>query len=241
MLTYTFSFREKMLLVFLSIVLIAVAWYNLVYLGIQSEITETDNAIAAVQDQIVVNSAKVTQLDSMKRSIAQYQADGVKPNPTPDYDNIQPLTSKLHTVLSAASEYNITFEDVDTSSGALAKRGLLLSYGTDTYETARAIILSLVNDTYPCSIDKLSINDNTSKRSSSSRAVASNGSSSDAFSVSAHLTFYEAITSAVLSSGKSDKGVDNSSAISAGKSLGMVSTESGAGTKLLTNGGVSSK
>lgn len=233
MLTYTFSKREKVLLVVLAVMLIAVVWYELVFQGVQQQLDDLDGQIAAAQDEMVVDTTKAQRTKQMQEAIAAYQAQGVTPTSVPAYDNVQPLMAALNATLSASTRYTLTFDDVDTSDGSLAKRGADLTFGATSYTSARSILNALMEGPYPCSVDELVVTDNAAAQGTG--GAASGASGGDAFSVRAHLTFYERIEGGSSSPSEgSGTGDGTETAQNVGSSLGLTTAAPGTGTNYLT-------
>lgn len=244
MLTYTFSKREKALLLVLALVLIGVAWYQFLFVPTQEQMQQIDSQIAEAQDEITVDAVKAQQIPTMQEEIARYQAEGIEPSVTPAYDNTQALMAELDTKLENAYVYLLEFDDVDTgdgSAGTIASRGLSLGFNCENYEAARDILLSLAHGDYSCSLDQYSIDDYsaTTTQTSSTGIVSSNRTSSLNCDVTAHVTFYEQIGSATTGSESDGSSSDESSATQLGNSFGMVNAGRGTGQRVLTEGSAS--
>lgn len=193
MLTYTFSKREKALLVVLACMLVAVAWYVLVFQNVNSQVTLLNGQIANTQDQIIADTAKVAQVNSMQKTIDADKAKGMRAAALPSYDNVQALMAALNTTLSG-KQFTMKFDDLDWSQNGVVKRGVTMNIGCGSYSDAKTVITALEKGTYPCSIDSVSITDNTFKLTSMYSNIGSGSNSSTAsanFSVTAHCTYYE--------------------------------------------------
>lgn len=192
MLTYTFSRREKVLMVFLSIFLILVVWYQFVFTATQEQLADLTSQIDAANDQIVTDTLKIKKIDEMEDAIAKYKAEGTVPAVVPEYDNVQALMASLNAVLSGTADYDMTFEDVAVNESGLVQRGVQLSFECGSYEQARSVLDALVNSGFPCSVDEYTITDNEAQRSGNARNAGSgSGTKQQPFSVDVHLTFYE--------------------------------------------------
>ena len=190
MLTYTFSRREKALLLALAIVLIAVVWYVLVFQHTNNEISRIDGEIAQVQTDTTIANAQLAEKQRMEATIARYQSEGAKAVEIPNYDNLQPLMSELNAIMSAADTYTLTFADLDREAApGYVLRSARIDYGCESYEAAEEIVDAVSTGTYPCSVDTVSITDNTVARVSGSRARSSTNSSN--IGASLYVTFFE--------------------------------------------------
>lgn len=187
MLTYTFSRREKALLLFMAIILVAIVWFVFVYQRTTNELNSLENEIAAVQSETAVASAQVNRMHAMQAVIAKYKSEGVDPVPMPDYDNMTPLMSELNRIMAVTYTYTISFDGLDTTATDYVLRGVTINYSCDSYETAEAVIAALANGEFPCSIDSVSISNNGVR--TVSRVTGYTGSGT--VSASVHVTFFE--------------------------------------------------
>jgi hypothetical protein len=182
MLTYKMSRREKALVLVFAIILVAVAWFVFVYQNTTDQITKIEGELSTVQSQTQLMEARASQIDQMKAEIEQRKAEGAKPVEVPEYDNIQPLMAQLNRIMSAAASYSLSFDDLDTSNAGYVARGVRIDYESSSYEAAESIVDALAAGKYPCRVDTISINDKSTKASSSKDAPVS---------ASVHVTFFE--------------------------------------------------
>lgn len=188
MLKYSFSAREKVLIVGLSIALIVVAWYRFVFMNIQNQITNIDGQIANVQNQLTSYQTRSAKLEQMRKAVKDYQDQGVDPTFMPEYDNTKSLMAYLQSVLGA-TRYNISFDDPTYSEeDQTVHRSGTVSFETTSYEQARAISQQILRGPYPCQCDAFSIDDAT-------LSAKANGSAQNSAKVSVTLevTFFETL------------------------------------------------
>ena len=183
MLTYTFSTREKVLLAVLAFVAVIIAWYQLVFVNIQSQISDADAKIAAAQDEMVVFQSQAASLNNMKSTVEQYQSQGVAAIVMPNYDNTQSLMAFLNGVLAGKPGFSMSFEEPAVADDGTVHRVGTISYGTGSYEEAREVAVNIAHGPYPCRIDALSFNDSSKAKSGSSTGGV--------FSNTIEVTFYE--------------------------------------------------
>ena len=184
MLTYSFSRREKMMILGLVIVLLALAWYMLVFQRTTDEINRIEGEISTAQSEVTVASTKVAKMNAMQKEIEEYEAAGIEGTPMPDYNNISSLMSELNSILSATDTYSLSFDALDTeSSSEFVLRGVRADFGCGSFSDAEAVIVALANGTYPCSVDTVAITDGT--------AGASRTTRSSTVSSSVHITYFE--------------------------------------------------
>ena len=82
---------------------------------------------------------KVEEKRRMERELEALFADGAEPVAIADYDNLQPVMFELHTILSGAEDYSLSFGTVDTSQ-SIVRRSISLSFTSRSYESARDIL-----------------------------------------------------------------------------------------------------
>jgi uncharacterized protein YxeA len=230
MLDYTFSKREKVLLVILALIAIGILYYQVIYRNVQDQLDSLNSQISEAQDETVTATAKLSKMKTMQAAIDSYKAAGLKATEMPSYDNITPLMAELNTTLASSSDYTLSFDDVDTSSTTV-ERGVDLTFGASSYASARSILDSLLQGSYPCSLDEFTITDNSAEIVSSTKSssvVGSGTTSSSNVSVTAHFTFYEQNggSTSSSSSSSSDTATNSSSdtATSLATSMGMTTS-----------------
>ena len=182
MLTYSFSRREKTLILVLVIVLLVVVWYMFVFKGTTEQLDSIRSEISQVDEESAIASAKVSQMDYMQKVIDEKKAAGVKPTPLPEYDNMQKLMSRLDTVMSAATTYTLSFGELGLSSSGYVMRPVSVAFQCTSYGTADAIVQNLASGPFPCVITSVSIIDNSANGRSSSDGTCSG---------SVQVTFFE--------------------------------------------------
>ena len=156
MLTYTFSRREKALLLLLAIVMVIIVWFIFVYQGTTNRITELEGEISATQTQISVDETRVAQQTQMQSVIDQRKAEGAEPTIMPDYDNMQSLMAELSGIMAAAESYTLSFDQLAEDEQGHILRGVVVNYTTADYQAAEKIVESLAEGRYPCRIDSVS-------------------------------------------------------------------------------------
>ena len=76
MLKYTFSTREKALIVILAVIVLALLWYTLIFQNIDNQVKTVESDIATAQDKLAVDNAKLAQQKNMQDAIDRYVASG---------------------------------------------------------------------------------------------------------------------------------------------------------------------
>ena len=187
MFKYTFSTREKVLIVVLAVIVLALLWYVFIFQGINNQIKAVEADISTAENTVTVDTGKLAQQKNMQSAIERYKAAGARSVEVPTYDNIQNVMTQLNGVLSSTASYSMVFDDIETASDGNYERGVTLTFSCASYADAVNVITNLAHGSYPCRVDECSITDSTR----SSRTASSNANSSAGVSVSAHLTYTE--------------------------------------------------
>lgn len=175
MLSYTFSTREKIMLVVFGAALLIVAWYQFVFVNIQNQISSVDSQIATTEDQLMALQTRAANLEKMREIVAQYQEQGIEPTLLPQFDNTQSLMAYLHSVLGAAQSYDMSFDNPGLSEddGTVHRSGAI-RFDVGSYEEARKMAENIAHGPYPCQVDALSIGAKKSRKSSEASLYTAN-------------------------------------------------------------------
>ena len=130
---HVFTNREKILLVILAVLLIAVGYWKLILTPINDSIDALRQQTASEQDALIQDSARAARLTQMKAELETLLSD---PNakPLPDFDNSEKLLVELNTILSG-TDYTLNFANptpLETGSAILA-RPISLTFEVSTY------------------------------------------------------------------------------------------------------------
>ena len=145
---HVFTNREKILLVILAIMLIAVGYWKLILTPINDDIADLQSKTASEQDAMIQSAAQLSQLNRMKSELETVLADP-DAKPLPDYDNSERLLVELNTILSG-TDYTLNFANptpLETGSAILA-RPISLTFEVSTYSAARAVLDALHDSQY---------------------------------------------------------------------------------------------
>ena len=155
---HVFTNREKILLVILAVLLIAVGYWKLILTPINDSIDALRQQTASEQDALIQDSARAAHLTQMKAELETLLSD---PNarPLPDFDNSEKLLVELNTILSG-TDYTLNFANptpLETGSAILA-RPISLTFEVSPYSAARAVLDALHDSQYVNLISDLNMN-----------------------------------------------------------------------------------
>ncbi len=180
MLSRKFSNREKALLLILALLVIAISYYLLVWKPVNERMEAAVSAEANAQNEMLLEQAKLAQMQQMKAELASLDAFEQSTNAAviPPYDNAKKVMQLLNGVLMASQKYSIDFSNV-SMQGNLALRSLRMSFECGSYNDAKAIIRALYSGPYRCRIGNMTF------RSAAGNMLAS------PVAVELDITFYE--------------------------------------------------
>ena len=129
--------REKVLVLILAVIVIGFCYYNFFLSPLNESISQYESMSSELETEMVLNTAKVQQKQSMESQIAELKAGGA--STIPEYNNSQNLMVELNSILSEAEDYNISF-DATSNIDYVVLRPAYLTITTSTYAKARDII-----------------------------------------------------------------------------------------------------
>ena len=142
---HVFTTREKVLLVILAVLVIAVGYWKLILTPINDSIADLNAQTASEQDAILTNSARLSRMRQMQQELETLLADP-DAKPLPDYDNSERLLVELNTILSGTVDYTLSF-----GSTYLLEDGgsiIWLEYTCGSYTAARTVMDALHGSDY---------------------------------------------------------------------------------------------
>ena len=194
MLNYTFSKREKVLLLVLAAILVLLAWYLFVWQAAAAQRQAIDADIAEAQAQTIVANNRLASMDSMQSAIAERKAAGVAPVQLPDFDNTTALMAQLNTVLASTVDYKLTFDDLDRSAEGIVARGVTITFGCESIDAARNVMAQLEQGPFVCAVDASSIvstNAADNRNANARVGVGTYRNVAAPYAVGLHAVFYE--------------------------------------------------
>jgi len=174
------SAREIIMLLFLVVLLIGLAYYMGFYTPLQEELASIANQSAQIDNEIGVAMVKVNSMDAM-----QAELDEILSRPADEiteiapYDNKEVVLTQLYGILGQAEDYSLNFTDPNVENDGTVRRNISMTFSCSTYAAAKAIIRDLTDSQWRCLVSNLSV-------------VAANGDlMADPVTVTATITFFE--------------------------------------------------
>ena len=163
-----FTTKEKVLLVLLVVIILALAYYRFLHIPCKEAIEAAHAQRDAYQQDLTAALAKENQLLDMKKELDSLGELGMASR-MESYNNSKAELTKLNNILEDANSYSIDFQNV-RKNGDQIRRDFTLSFQTDTFEDAKKIISELTDCEYRCRLGNMSYNlsyqqlkDNTGK------------------------------------------------------------------------------
>lgn len=148
--------REKVLLIFMLLMLIGLVYYRFILSPILEQ-TESYTNMADAEESMQSNLLiTVQRINKMQKEIDLAKESG-EAHPLPAYDNSVGLGFELNDILSGANDYLIDFGEPVIYNGTVAVRPVKITFNTASYEQAAAILRRLHNSEMTNEISDLNI------------------------------------------------------------------------------------
>ena len=138
-----FTRKEKALLIFLSILMVGLAYYRFVDMNVRETIEKSNAEAENLRVELQTLQAKVARLRNLKAQLDSMEELG-ELSYMPSYNSVKEEVAFLNDVLAPAEKYSISFADV-ARSGAQIRRSFTLQYTTNDYSEAEEILKKLCN------------------------------------------------------------------------------------------------
>ena len=152
------SSRDRILMVFLAVLLIAVSYYMFFYKPLQEEMQSISMQAADIEDQTNFALAKANSMKSM-----QDELDEILSRPANEiteiapYDNAKVVMAQLNGILSASENYSLNFKDPVINADGTVRRVVQMTFDCKDYNSAKAIVEALSSSRWRCLINSISM------------------------------------------------------------------------------------
>ena len=148
--------RETVLLLILAVLVITLGYYNLIFQPIQEQKAQYMDNASQERQELDVAQVQAAQMEKMEQAVEAIRAGGLD-KAIPQYDNSGALMRELYRILDSSSEYAVDFSAPTDRDGYIVLRPVSLSFQTETYQQARAIVDALADSGNLNQISDLSI------------------------------------------------------------------------------------
>lgn len=151
---YILSRTQKIVLLLFVIILIAAGYYAGFYLPVQRRIQAADTT--DLEAQIQMEQVKSKQIQQMKKEIDENKASNAPM--VPAYNHFKEETEELNRIFADA--YNFSFQYSEPKvDGMQIRRAMNISFTADSFDHAVSMLHEVVEGSYRCLIEDLSIQD----------------------------------------------------------------------------------
>ena len=181
-----FTTKEKALLAFLVLILLALAYYQFVDQPVRSALASAQSEKSALEIELQAADKRVAELTRMQQELDR-MTDGE--SYMASYNNSAAELDLLNHVLSEAVQYSVSFSDVTRNSDQI-RRNFTLQFTARNYNAVESILSQLVDSEYRCLVDDIRCSLDTS-----------NNSSRGIITVNATATFFETMVGGTADAG----------------------------------------
>ena len=160
-----FTSREKILLVILSVIVIALGYFKLVLGPINDRVDYYRGETAVEQTLVGENTVRLAQLEKMEAAVAEIKAAGTE-KAIPQYDNSGKLMIELHEIMSDTLDYSLDCSAGTVQQDYIMLRPIVMTFRTSTYAQARQIVDRLCSSENISQISDMNMNTYTEGRNS---------------------------------------------------------------------------
>lgn len=143
-----FNVTERILLVILGILIVAVAYYYLVYLAVADDLAAARAERDSLETELIGVQTRLGQLNRMNSEIGSMEF-GPKTSRMESYNNSKAEIALLNDILTAANQYSISFSGV-TRDGDQIRRSFQLNFTANSFDMAERILSRLTHSTCRC-------------------------------------------------------------------------------------------
>lgn len=143
-----FTAKEKVLLLILGLILIALSWYRFIFIPCRDGVASARAEQERYQTELLVAQAKEAQLQKMQAELDEI-GDRMASSRMESYNNTKQELTLLNSILENANDYSVSFSGV-TRDGDQIRRNFSLTFQTGSFAAAKQIIQRLAESEYRC-------------------------------------------------------------------------------------------
>ncbi len=144
-----FTTREKVLMVILALIILASAYYLLVFAPSKDAIVSSQSQVSQLESELTIQQAKAIQVSNMQNELDQKKSSGEQAKETLSYDASPVIMRELNNIMAGTKTYTLSFADAEESEDGNAIRcSVGVSFSTKNYASAKRVVDELVNNKY---------------------------------------------------------------------------------------------
>ena len=149
--------REKVLMAILAVLMVICVYYYAFQSPTTTKILALMTESAAIDEQILIVDEQVARMNEMKAeldAIASGEVGVVKE--LPEYDNSNNVLKDMSKILEGVNSYNVNFYEEEIEENTV-RRQISLTYNSDTYDDAKAVLSGIYESEYRTLIKNVNI------------------------------------------------------------------------------------
>ena len=180
------SSRDRILLIFLAVILIGVCYYLFFLKPLQSELANVDTQIQELETEIEVSMTKIGSMNSMQEELDEiFSRPESEITEIAPFDNAKVVMTQLNGILRSSENYSLSFKDPEIQDDGTVRRVVSMTFNCKDYTSAKSIIQALSSSHWRCLITSVSIASETESRDVTADIMT------QPVSVSASIVFFE--------------------------------------------------
>ena len=160
-LSHDFNATEKGVLLALILLLMGLAYYNLVDQVVKREMAEAIAERDQLQLDLVELQTQLAEMERMRKELIDLDGKG-GPSYMPSYNNVRAEMSLLNVILEPAIQYSISFSGV-SRNGNQVRRNISLQFTVPNFNAAHLILEQLAYSEYRCMLGDISYSAGTDR------------------------------------------------------------------------------
>ena len=149
-----FTRTEKILIVVLVLILLALVYYQFVDRPVRQSISNAQAEADMLQNEVTAAQARLAAAQKVKNSLDELEASGQK-SWMGSYNNSKAEVAFLNGILADTLQYSVSFANV-TRAGNQIRRSFTLEYRTGSYASAHEIMARLCQSHDRCLVSDAS-------------------------------------------------------------------------------------
>lgn len=142
-----FTTKEKVLLLFLVVILIGLVYFQFVYKPVSAGIEKAENQKRNLESELTAVQTRVAKLTQMQNEVDNITEDGTL-KAMPSYNNSKNVNRLLNDILGDM-DFALVFSPVE-KDGDQIRRNVQLTVTAPDYEAAKGIFTALTGSEYRC-------------------------------------------------------------------------------------------
>lgn len=151
-----FTLKERLLLLFLGLVLVALAYYQFVDKPVRAALESARVESEQLTVELQGVQEKLDQMHRMRNELEDVTSGGAA-SEMGSYNNSKEEIASLNEILKDTLQYSITFANV-TRSGDQIRRNFSLQFTVDNYEGVERLLAALAVNHHRCLIGEVRCN-----------------------------------------------------------------------------------